>query len=77
VMVVVQLQAAFSEVVPRSVLAVPRERDAHLSKGCTRGRQVLAACTDILVRVLRFTTLAVLPLWPLSTHALCDLYDAL
>jgi hypothetical protein len=62
VMGAVQLQAAFSVVAPQLRHSSKGfEHDgAHLSKVCTRGTTGLW-CVFPLLRVLRFTTIAVLP----------------
>jgi hypothetical protein len=61
VMGAVQLQATFSVKAPgRHRPSKGRERRAHLSKGCTRGTVGLR-CVLPSLRVMRFTTIAVLP----------------
>jgi hypothetical protein len=81
VMRAVQLQATFS--VPQSARLSSkgvrtRHDGAHLSKGCTRGTTGLL-CVLPLLRVLRFTTIAVLPHSEHNLHStpFNNLYDAL
>jgi hypothetical protein len=78
VMGAVQLQATFSVVAfGRSSIKGRCERNAtRRGKGCTRGTTGLW-CVSPLLRVLRFTTIAVALAQSVTLDALSDLYDVL